>query len=352
MTGTRSPDRGDLADGLASDLAELDGLWRLEPGPAVLRHLTDRFRSLRGGPPVEVAEEGGRLVLRLAAAGGAHGPALGFSCSAADAGLQAALAAQCRVVEETWRRGGPARGVLSFCAVEDAGSPGSAVNPPDLLVFAARTENQLATSGGAALRVRIVTTGGDEPEGDQDGGGNAILRMARVLDRIDIELGPRLSLRHDGTGRSSLAINRVEGGRGASLLPDLCRAELERRLLRTEEPMEALDELRDIVEGAEEPAGSVRIEAAALYPAFETDRQGVLLQTFRRIVLAHRRAPLRDVVAERASGGRWLARGGDSAGFGPGRPDGGPVPPDQTVDAVLIQLGLVEELLGFANEAE
>jgi hypothetical protein len=365
---TVPPSRPALSARLASDLSGFAGLAGLSAPPAsralgtsVVGRLADRLRSL-GCEPDLPAQEGGapNLVLRIAPAGGRQGPALVFLCPADDAELQAALAAQCWVAEEVWRRGGPACGSLTLAAVSDGAALGSAgtgflrasgVLAPDLLVFAARTENQLATSGRTVLRARIVATGRGAPAGNPDAGDNAILRMLRVLDRIDLELGARLSLRRDGATASTLNIGVVEGGASAASVPDLCRAELERHLLDAEDPQEALEELRDIVEGGDEPPGSVRLDPVALCPAFRADEDGVLAQAFRRVVLAHRRAPLRSMAPLGTSEGRWFAgEGVDLAGFGPGAPAGGPVPLDQAVDAALIQLALVRELLGLADE--
>jgi succinyl-diaminopimelate desuccinylase len=271
------------------------------------------------------------------------------------------MAVQLWLAEELARRGGPERGEVIFTFVADEENLGpdgmfhlreAGIVRPDMLILGAQTENQLVTAERGVMWVRIVTTGRAAHAGNPAAGDNAILRMMRVLELLDLELGARLSLRRDGNLRSTMNVGLVRGGHNTNVVPDHCLVEIDRRLLPGETVETAFAEMHDIVGQAEEPRGCVRIELLRGTDGFSIPRDGRLVRAFGEAVLAHRNAPMRFLDATGVSDGRYFAGDGiEIVNFGPGSGVQGHaanecVPIDQMVDAAAIQMAVLERLVG------
>jgi acetylornithine deacetylase/succinyl-diaminopimelate desuccinylase-like protein len=183
--------------------------------------------------------------------------------------------------------------------------------------------------------------------------GNAVMRMVRVLDHLDLELVPRLSQRRDGSLRSSLTAGSIQGGQGLGSVPALCTAGIDRSLLPREAVEDAVAELREAVEDAGEPAGTMALELLQGAAGYSLPPDGPLAAAFAAEVLARRKAPLRFIAGAGTAGGHWFVNDGiDIVGFGPGAPARSrtaneSVPIGQMVEAAVIQLGIVERILNF-----
>lgn len=273
------------------------------------------------------------------------------------------MAVQLWLAEEIARRGGVLRGEAVFTFVADEENLGpdgmyflreTGEVRPDMLVLGAQTENQLITAERGVLWVRVATTGRAAHAGDPAAGDNAIMRMMRLLDRLDLELGSRLSVRRDGEMLSTMNVGLIRGGYNTNVVPSQCMVEIDRRVLPGETVDAAFAEVREVLETAGEPPGTVSVEFLRGTNGFSAPRSGELVSAFERMVLAHRNAPVRILNATGVSDGRYFADDGiEIVNFGPGSGAQGhaadeSVPIDQMVDAALIQLGVLEDLLGVA----
>jgi acetylornithine deacetylase/succinyl-diaminopimelate desuccinylase family protein len=265
------------------------------------------------------------------------------------------------LAEELARRGLPKRGEVVFTFVADEENLGpdgmyylreTGVVKPDMLILGAQTENQLITAERGVLWARISTTGRAAHAGNPSAGDNAIMRMVRILDRLDLELGSRLSQRVSGEMRSTINVGMIRGGHNTNVVPNACMVEIDRRVLPDEKVDAAFKELQEMVAGAGEPAGTWSVEFLRGTNGFAAPQDGALVSGFKKAVLAHRNAPVRFLNATGVSDGRYFADDGiEIVNFGPGSGAQGhaaneSVPIDQMVDAALIQLRLLEDLLG------
>lgn len=271
------------------------------------------------------------------------------------------MAVQLWLAEAIQRAGGPRRGRVSFTFVGDEealGPDGMALLrerglKPDMLVLGAQTENQLITAERGVLWVAIETRGKAAHAGAPDRGDNAILRMLRVIEKIERALGERLRGRHDGAMASTVNLGLIRGGHNTNVVPSACRVEIDRRLLPDETVEAAYDEITRLVAAAGEPAGSVSVERLRGTNGFRAPADGALVRAFSGAIEAETGKPPRFLNATGVSDGRYFAEDKiEIVNFGPGSGDQGhaaneSVPIDQLVQAALIQRDLVDRLLGL-----
>ncbi len=271
------------------------------------------------------------------------------------------MAVQLWLAEAIARAGGPKRGTVSFTFVGDEetlGPDGMAYLrerglKPDMLVLGAQTENQLITAERGVLWVALETRGKAAHAGAPDKGDNAILRMLRVVGRIQSTLDQRLAGRRDGAMASTINVGMIRGGHNTNVVPSACRVEIDRRLLPGETVDAAYDEIAALVRDAGEPADSVTIARLRGTNGFRAPVDGALVTAFSGAIQAATQAPPKFLNATGVSDGRYFADDGiEIVNFGPGSGDQGhaaneSVPVDQMVAAAHIQRDLVARLLGL-----
>ena len=265
---------------------------------------------------------------------------------------------------EVARRGGPARGSVTFVLAGDEehlGPEGTAflreegLIEPDALVLGAPTENQLIVEERGVLWLEIETAGRAAHGGDPPAGDNAILRMMRLLERLRAELGPELDVRRRGEKVSTMNIGTVHGGENPNVVPDRCTARIDRRLLPDEPVEAAVAEMEAVLAGAGEPAGSYAVRRVVGTDGFSAPLDGPHVSALAAAIEEHQGRPPAVLNALAVSDGRFFARDGiEIVNFGPG--DGNAshaanefVPLAEMVDAALILRAFVERTLGFAG---
>ena len=268
------------------------------------------------------------------------------------------------LASEIARRGGPRLGSVVFVLAGDEerlGPEGTAylreegLIEPDALVLGAPTENHLIVEERGILWLEIETTGRAAHGGDPPAGDNAILRMMRLLERLQSELGPRLAARRSGQKISTMNIGTLHGGENPNVVPDRCTARIDRRLLPDEPVGAAVAEMEAVLAGAGEPAGSYSVRRLVGTDGFSAPLDGPHVSAL-AAAIEERLGSLPAVLnALAASDGRFFARDGiEIVNFGPG--DGAVshaanefVPITEMVDAALILRFFVERTLGFAG---
>ena len=268
------------------------------------------------------------------------------------------------LADEVARRGGPARGSLVFVLAGDEerlGPEGTAylreegLIEPDALVLGAPTGNQIIVEERGILWLEIETTGRAAHGGDPPAGDNAILRMIRLLEKLQTELGPRLASRRSGEKVSTMNIGTLHGGKNPNVVPDLCTTRIDRRLLPDEPVEEAVAEMEAALAGAGEPAGSYSVRRLVDTEGFSAPLDGPFVSALIAAIEEHQGRPPEVLNALAASDGRFFARDGiEIVNFGPG--DGAVshaanefVPLGEMVDAALILRAFVERTLGFVG---
>jgi len=272
------------------------------------------------------------------------------------AGGKASLAAQLWLAEEVARRGGPAKGELVFAMVADAEAMGpdgafflreAGLLRPDRLVVGAPTGNRAVLDQPGVLWARLTAWGTSADAGAPDTGDSAILRMVRLISRIEKGLTPKLARRRRTGGRSTLNIGRIEGGSNPRLVPAFCTIDIDRRLLPEEKVDVAFAELLAEVEAAGEPGGTVALEFVGGTNGYTMPATGQLIRALG--------APTASDGTVAVFDGRYFAEDNtEVVVFGPGTADAAHRPNEgvaiaELMNAALVQLALVERLCGFGK---
>ena len=237
-------------------------------------------------------------------------------------------AVQLWLAGEIARRGGPARGKVTFTFVADEESLGpngmsylreKGIVSPDMLLLGAPTDNTLIVAERGVLWVAIRTTGKPAHAGQPEDGDNAILRMIRVLSHFEREMTARIAGRGDNGMQSTMNIGTLHGGRNTNVVPSDCIVEIDRRLLPYETVDQAYAEIVSIVESVEEPADTVFVERLRGTNGFDAGKGGQLVSCLSQSIYAVTASAPTYSTAIGVSDGRYFA--GDDieiVNFGPG----------------------------------
>lgn len=170
--------------------------------------------------------------------------------------MKSGVAAMIDAAARLARRGGLPAGRLVVAAVadEEHASLGADAlvrdHAADGAVVTEPTDLRMATCHKGFEWVEVETRGraahGSRPADGRD----AILRMGRVLDRLEV-VNARLAEgpSHPLLGAASLHASTIAGGREFSVYPDRCRLSFERRTLLGEAPDAGLAEAQAILDG-------------------------------------------------------------------------------------------------------
>ena len=274
------------------------------------------------------------------------------------------MAVQIWLAEEIARRGGPANGEVVFTFVgdeENLGANGLAylrksdLIDPDVLICGAQTQLQAITEERGVVWVEITTSGMSAHAGEPENGDNAINRMVRLISILERDLVPKLERRQRGVLRSTINIGKIYGGTNTNAVPSACRIEIDRRLLPEEKIQDAVDELEETIATSGEPEGTWDIQLITGSKGFASPRESPPLTIFQNAIETKTGKPCRDIVAIGASDARYFADDGIILmTFGPGHAKDGHkanefVPVADLEAAALIQLSVIDQLLGFAN---
>lgn len=272
-------------------------------------------------------------------------------------------ASQLWVAEAIARAGGPARGtvIFTFAGDEEAlGWDGTAflreegLLRPDMLVVGAQTENALITRERGVTWLELSVKGASAHAGAPHEGDNAVMRMVRLLRRLERELFPRVNARTEDGLRSAINPGLIRGGDNANVVPASCSVIIDRRVLPESETIDgAMEEIRLVLEGAGEPEGSFSLRRLTGTNGFSAPRNGALVSAFSRAIkeISGREARFVDSVG--AFDGRFFADDGiEIVNFGPGEGNEGhktneSVPVDQLMESALIQEAMARALLGL-----
>lgn len=116
------------------------------------------------------------------------------------------------------------------------GTPGVVVGEP--------TGMRLVAAHNGVCRVRLRTHGVAAHSSKPAEGRSAISSMARLITAFEEGYIAELSSSHRLTGRAQCSINVIRGGTAANVIPDLCQAEVDRRIVPGEKPEEVVAAMR------------------------------------------------------------------------------------------------------------
>jgi acetylornithine deacetylase/succinyl-diaminopimelate desuccinylase family protein len=275
------------------------------------------------------------------------------------ANCKASMAVQLWIAREVARQGGPRKGELVFTFVGDEENLGPdgmaylreiAAVKPDTLIVAAPTRNRIVYEERGVMWVRVSTRGKAAHAGAPHAGESAVLKMNRLITRLEQELLPEIGKRKSKGGQqATLSIGTIRGGENINVVPDACVIEIDRRLLPDEDFDSAFVDLKTFLE----KSGASSVELLTGTPGFSAPEGGAGAKALAEAVKAVTGKPPERLNVVGASDGRYFARDGiEILVTGPG--DGADshipnefVPLAEMAEATRIQLNAVERLLGL-----
>ncbi len=136
----------------------------------------------------------------------------------------------CTVDEEYTHRGSSALGAMGL--------------EVDLAIVAEPTMLQIVNAHKGAVRWKAITRGKACHSSRPSDGINAIYRMARVLEQLELEAERLLRSEPDPIlGTPTLSVGRIEGGQSVNIVPDYAEVQIDRRVIPGEAPDTVREEL-------------------------------------------------------------------------------------------------------------
>lgn len=138
---------------------------------------------------------------------------------------------------------------------------------PDAAVIAEPTELEVVRVHKGVVRFHLTVSGRAAHSAKPHLGVNAISKMARLVCRIEEDLGQAYAGRsHPLLGTPTLNIGIIEGGTQVNFVPDRCRIAVDCRLIPDETPDGAIEEFREVIARARDDDGE--LEATIEEPFF------------------------------------------------------------------------------------
>ena len=261
-------------------------------------------------------------------------------------------------------KGGPENGQVTFTFVTDEESLDSngtaylreikAISP-DMLLLGAPTNNCLIIEERGVLWLEIISYGKSAHAGEPHIGDNAISRMIRICNHLDKTMSLKLEKRKINGMESTINLGKLEGGLNTNVVPSLCRAEIDRRLLPSEDNHEAFNEIINVINSSEEPEGSYTINKLRGTNGFSGSKDSVLVESITESYENIIGIPIEFTNAIGVSDGRYFFDDNiEIVNFGPGIGRAGhstneSIEISSMSESVLILNNAIEKILGYKN---
>jgi acetylornithine deacetylase len=237
--------------------------------------------------------------------------------------MAAMLVAFARLVRE---RPLDSASVVLACTVDEeythTGSSRLAETNPgtELAIVAEPTMLDLVHCHKGAVRWKIRTRGLACHSSTPEAGVNAIYRMARVIDALELHAWSLALSQPDAIlGPPTLSVGRIEGGQSVNIVPDRCEIEVDRRLIPGEEAMASISAVRDQLQRSLGAADWIEFEEPSIHLPPLPPRASPWIDLLRDAIAAAtgRRPEVRGVPFGTDAGPLW-AGGTPCVVFGPG----------------------------------
>jgi succinyl-diaminopimelate desuccinylase len=188
-----------------------------------------------------------------------------YGRGAADA--KGPLAAMIVAFESIVRSGIARRGrlILTAVAYEEESGLGTKTEvlsgtKADAAIVGEPTGLEVHIAHKGVARFNVTTRGKSAHASEPWEGLNAVSKMGKVILALD-ELAQRVSRKEDSLlGRATLAVTLIEGGTGRNVIPAECTITLDRRLLPSQTPREAQEEIETVLMRLERDDPTLRAE--------------------------------------------------------------------------------------------
>lgn len=208
------------------------------------------------------------------------------------------------------------RGIRSFIENDyptiGFGKPSIVVGEP--------TRLRLVTAHNGVCRVRIRTRGVAAHASNPRVGRSAISAMAKIVNALESGYIAGLEQGDGLTGSAQCSINTIRGGTSTNIIPELCEAEIDRRIIPGENPDEVIAGLRAALAGIQQGHPEIEYEMDVLFlsPPLTPKPSSSIAGILRR-ALAREGLPEEEVgVTYATNAGDLSQKGVDAVVFGPG----------------------------------
>jgi len=165
-------------------------------------------------------------------------------------GMAAMLTAFARVVRE---KPASAANVIMACTVDEEYKATGVLRlardlKADVAIVAEPTQLQIVNAHKGPARWYVKTTGRSCHSSSPERGINAIYRMARLLQSIELFADHLRTTRIDPyLGPATLSVGRIGGGTSVNTVPEHCWIEVDRRVLPSEDPAAVVEEFTEFL---------------------------------------------------------------------------------------------------------
>jgi len=215
--------------------------------------------ELWSSPPFSAAVKGGRIYGRGAAdAKGPLAAAMEALLRLKRQGFNGSVALAAVVEEETGRSVGARKLMEAY--------------RPNMGVILEPTGLRMATAHKGAIRAAITVRGKAAHSSIADIGVNAISMAVEALKDLDAYRSQVMKTEDPALGKASLEVTMIRGGARINVVPEMCRAYVDRRLVRGEAVESSLQELAQVVKRTAARTGTdMDTELLCAYPPSEAD---------------------------------------------------------------------------------
>lgn len=186
--------------------------------------------------------------------------------------MKGALAAFLLIGENVKRLGLELKGnlIISGCMDEEGRAIGSQFMAKSLIgidsaIVGEATGMKIGVAHKGLTFITLRTYGKATHGSSPQHGINAIMAMSRVLNALDMELPTTFDKKSNAVlGSPNYNVGLIRGGYRANVVPDLCEAEIDRRMIPGETIQSVLEEIEDILDKLRVKDPSLKVEADAL----------------------------------------------------------------------------------------
>lgn len=207
--------------------------------------------------------------------------------------MKSSIAAWISAVEGALNMDAELKGEILTCLVSDEEVSGLGTDDllsrgyfADMAVVGEPTGLTLQIAHKGVVRWKLSTFGKAAHISSPTDGVNAIYKMAKACREIRRYSDRLTEKTHELLGSPTISIGTVKGGVKDNIIPDLCEASVDRRLIPGEEPEEAESELIELLESIKrrDKDFRYRLERCVLLQPSETKPDAEIVEIFKKSI--------------------------------------------------------------------
>ncbi|MFA0088651.1 M20 family metallopeptidase [Vibrio sp. 10N.261.51.F12] len=153
---------------------------------------------------------------------------------------------------------------------------GEVLGPVDSLLVAAPSNNQLICRERGIMWMKLRVFGKSAHAGKPEIGDSAVLRMVRILSKVEAQYLPTLSQQDRDGLASTMNVSKLHGGENTNVVPAYCEIEIDRRFPLGISVDQAFTELEQFISSLGEPDDSWELLTLLGTEPYESKSEGKL----------------------------------------------------------------------------